>query len=174
VKRLLLLRHAKTVPGGPGTDDHARKLAPRGRSDAPAIGRYMKKHRLEPDLICASTSRRTVETVELVTEALKARFETEYLTALYLAEPETIIAVIQSAPAKVASLCIVGHNPGMEQAASILAREPVRAKERDYFDAIEEKFPTAALAVLDFEVKSWRDIEPGTGALIDFVRPRDL
>lgn len=134
----------------------------------------MKKHRLEPDLICASTSRRTVETVELVTEALKARFETEYLTALYLAEPETIIAVIQSAPAKVASLCIVGHNPGMEQAASILAREPVRAKERDYFDAIEEKFPTAALAVLDFEVKSWRDIEPGTGALIDFVRPRDL
>ena len=138
------------------------------------MGRYMKKHKLEPDLICASTSRRTVETVELVSEELKPRVETEYLTALYLAEPETIIAVIQSTAAKVATLCIVGHNPGMEQAASTLAREPVRAKERDYFDAIEEKFPTAALAVLDFDVKSWRDIEPGTGALIAFIRPRDL
>jgi phosphohistidine phosphatase len=174
VKRLILLRHAKTVPGGPGADDHARKLAPRGRTDAPAIGRYMKKHRLEPELICSSTSRRTVETVELVTAEWKTHPETEYLTALYLAEPETIISIVQSAPAKVASLCVVGHNPGMEQAASALAREPVRARERDYFDAIEEKFPTAALAVLDFDVKSWRDIEPGTGMLVAFVRPRDL
>ena len=174
MKRLLLLRHAKTVPGGPGTDDHARKLTARGREDAPAIGRYMKKHKLEPDLICSSTSRRTVETVELVTEALKTRPDTEYLTALYLAEPETIIAIIQSAPLKAQSLCIVGHNPGMEHAASILAREPVKPKERDYFDAIEEKFPTAALAVFDFDIAHWHDIAPGEGMLVDFVRPRDL
>ncbi len=174
MKRLLLLRHAKTVPGGPGTDDHARKLAPRGRNDAPLIGRYMKKHKFEPDLILSSTSRRTVETVELMTAEWKARPETEYLTALYLAEPETILSVIQSAPAKVNVLCLVGHNPGMEQAASMLAREPVKPKERDHFDAIEEKFPTAALAMLDFDVRTWRDLEPGSGVLVDFIRPRDL
>ena len=174
MKRLLLLRHAKTVAGGPGVDDHARKLAPRGRHDAPAIGHYMKKHKFEPQLICSSTSRRTVETVELATAEWKVKPETEYLTALYLAEPETIISIVQSAPANIASLCIVGHNPGMERAASLLAREPVKPKERDYFDAIEEKFPTAALAVLDFDVKTWRDIELGTGSLIDFIRPRDL
>lgn len=134
----------------------------------------MKKHKLEPALIYSSTSRRTVETVELVTEAFKTRADVEYLTALYLAEPETIIAIVQSAPGAVESLCVVGHNPGMEHAASILARDPVKPKERDYFDAIEEKFPTAALAVLDFDVRSWRDIKPGMGVLVDFVRPRDL
>ncbi len=69
---------------------------------------------------------------------------------------------------------MVGHNPGIEHAASLLARDPVRRKERDHFDAIEEKFPTGALAVLDFDVPGWRDIEAGEGMLVDFVRPRDL
>jgi phosphohistidine phosphatase len=174
VRRLLLLRHAKTVPGGPRTDDHARKLAPRGEADAPAMGRYMRAHALVPDLILSSDSRRTVETVELVTEALKTRIETEYITALYLAEPETIIDTIRAATDKARIVCVVGHNPGMEQTASLLARDPVRRKERDYFEAIEEKFPTGALAVLDFDVARWREIAPGEGALVDFVRPRDL
>ena len=39
---------------------------------------------------------------------------------------------------------------------------------------LEEKFPTAALAVLDFDIERWRDIQPGEGELVDFVRPRDL
>ena len=72
------------------------------------------------------------------------------------------------------TLLVVGHNPGMEQFATLLAREPVKRKERDRFDLIEEKFPTAALAVLDFDVSRWRDVAAGQGALIDFVRPRDL
>ena len=55
-----------------------------------------------------------------------------------------------------------------------MAREPVKRKERDRFDLLEEKFPTAALAVLDFDAERWRDIGPGEGTLKDFVRPRDV
>jgi phosphohistidine phosphatase len=174
VKRLLLLRHAKAVAGGPKFDDHARALAERGRRDAPALGRYMVKHLLRPDLVLSSTSKRTVETSELAFGEFVKRPETEYLEALYLAEPEAIFSIVRRVPRKQDSVCIVGHNPGLEVAASLLAREPVRRKERDYFDAIEEKFPTCALAVLDFDVGQWRFVEPGTGALKDFVRPRDL
>jgi phosphohistidine phosphatase len=68
----------------------------------------------------------------------------------------------------------VGHNPGLEDLAGLLAREPVRRKERQRRDVLEEKFPTAALAVLDFDVDTWREIRPGEGKLADFVRPRDL
>lgn len=174
MKRLLLLRHAKAVPGGPKVDDHSRALAERGRRDAPAVGRYMARHHLRPDLILSSTSKRTVETSELVFGEFTKRPETEYLEALYLAEPEAIFSIVRRVPRKQDTLCIVGHNPGLEVAASLLAREPVRRKERDYFDAIEEKFPTCALVVLDFDVGQWRSIEPGAGALMDFVRPRDL
>jgi len=174
VKRLLLLRHAKAVPGGPKIDDHARALAERGRRDAPAMGRYMVKHVLRPELVLSSTSKRTVETSELAFGEFVKKPETEYLEALYLAEPEAIFSIVRRVPRKQNTVCVVGHNPGLEVAASLLAREPVRRTERDYFDAIEEKFPTCALAVLDFDVAQWRSIEPGAGALIDFVRPKDL
>ena len=174
MKRLLLLRHAKTEPGGAGIDDHERALMTRGREDAPKLGRHIRKCGYDPELILSSTSRRTVETVELVTDELSGVARVDYLEALYLAEPEVILSVIRLAPDKMRSVMVVGHNPGLEQLASLLAREPVKRKERDRFDQLEEKFPTAALAVLDFDIARWRDVAPGEGALKDFVRPRDL
>ena len=134
----------------------------------------MVTHGMRPDLVLTSTSERTVETSELAFGEFSQAPDTEYLEALYLAEPEAILSIARRVPRKQETVCIVGHNPGLEVAASLLAREPVRRKERDYFDAIEEKFPTCALAVLDFDVGQWRSIEIGKGALVDFVRPRDL
>jgi phosphohistidine phosphatase len=174
VKRLLLLRHAKAVPGEPGSEDHERGLLARGREDAPKIGRYIETCGYAPEYIVSSTARRTVETTELVTDMLKGAGRVDYLDALYLAEPDVILSVVRLAPDKMKSAMVVGHNPGLEQLATELAREPVKRKERGRFDRIEEKFPTAALAVLDFDVARWRDIAPDKGALVDFVRPRDL
>ncbi|MEJ1969200.1 MAG: histidine phosphatase family protein [Rhizomicrobium sp.] len=172
MKRLLLLRHAKTEPGGAA--DHERELIPRGREDAPRIGRYIRDHGYAPELILSSTARRTVETVELATEEVTTAARVDYLEALYLAEPDVILSIVRLAPDKMKSVMVVGHNPGLEQLAGFLAREPVKRRERDRFDLLEEKFPTAALAVLDFDVPRWRDIGPGGGVLTDFVRPRDV
>ena len=58
--------------------------------------------------------------------------------------------------------------------ASLLAREPVQRKERMRHEALEEKFPTCALAILDFDTGRWRDVAQGAGRLVDFVRPKDL
>ncbi|HEY0104776.1 MAG TPA: histidine phosphatase family protein [Rhizomicrobium sp.] len=174
MKRLLLLRHAKAAPAEPGMGDHERALLPRGSADAPKLGRYIESSGRAPDYIVASTSRRTVETVELVTDVLSGPQRIDYLDALYLAEPEVILSIVRLAPDKMRCVMVVGHNPGLEFLATQLAREPGKRKERDRFDRVEEKFPTAALAVLDFDVARWRDVAPGQGALIDFVRPRDL
>lgn len=174
MKRLLLLRHAKTVPAGAGIEDHDRELMKRGREDAPLVGRYMQAQKYIPDLILCSTSRRTVETADLVISELTGTKTIDFEEALYLAEPRIIHAAIRGAPETARTLMIVGHNPGLEQLAAALAREPVKRKERDRFDSIEEKFPTGALAVLEFDVPRWRDVATGQGALIDFVRPRDL
>lgn len=174
MKRLLLLRHAKSIPAGAGIEDHDRELMARGREDAPAVGRYMQAQKYIPDLILCSTSRRTVETADLMMTELSGTKEIDFEETLYLAEPRTIHAAIRGAPEKAKALMIVGHNPGLEQVATMLAREPVKRKERDRFDLIEEKYPTGALAVLDFDVSRWRDVSAGQGALIDFVRPRDL
>ena len=98
----------------------------------------------------------------------------DYRDSLYLAETGKIFSLIQAAPQSVAGLMVVGHNPGLEELAGLLAREPVRRKERQRRDVLEEKFPTAALAVLDFDIEKWREIKPGEGKLVDFVRPKDL
>ncbi|MEI9994783.1 MAG: histidine phosphatase family protein [Rhizomicrobium sp.] len=173
MKRLLLLRHAKAVPGG-GSDDFERELTARGREDAPKLGTYIRQQRYTPDTIVASPARRTMETVELATDEFNGTRRVDYLEPLYLAEPELILSIVRLALDKTKTLMVVGHNPGLEQIATFLAREPVKRKERDRFDLIEEKFPTAALAVLDFDVARWRDVGQGQGVLKDFVRPRDL
>ena len=174
MKRLLLLRHAKTEPAGSEIEDHQRKLLERGRLDAPAIGKYLAERKYFPDLILSSTARRTVETVELVVEQLPRRQHIDYVDQLYLVGWRAMLAVIRTVREPVATLLVVGHNPGMEQLATELSRQPVKRKERDRFDLIEEKFPTCAVAVLDFNVARWRDVAPARGELIDFVRPRDL
>jgi phosphohistidine phosphatase len=172
VKRLYLLRHAKAVPADPALDDFARELTVRGMHDGAAMARYLRKNEMRPDLILASASARTRQTAELVLRELDAK--TDYRETLYLAEPGKILGMVQAAPASVSGLMVVGHNPGIEEVATLLAREPVRRKEKVRRDVLEEKFPTAALAVLDFDVAKWRDISPGAGKLADFVRPKDL
>src|ERR1700690_2884320 len=170
MKRLYLLRHAKAVPADPELDDHARALTVRGMHDAAAMARYLRKNNFIPDLILVSSSARTRQTADLVLREIEAK--PDYRDSLYLAETGKIFSLVQAAPQSVAGLMVVGHNPGLEELAGLLAREPVRRKERQRRDVLEEKFPPAALAVLDFDIEKWRGIRPGEGKLADFVRPR--
>jgi phosphohistidine phosphatase len=170
VRRLFLFRHAKAEPGAPGQEDHDRALTERGLADAAAMARYIRKQGYQPARILCSTSIRTRQTIAPLLDAAPV----DYLPALYLAPPGRIVALAQDAADGDAALMLVGHNPGLEQAATLLAREPVKAKEQHRLDVLEEKFPTAALAVLEFKISSWKDLSPGEGKLVDFVRPKDL
>lgn len=172
MKRLFLLRHAKAQPADGGCEDFDRTLMLSGMQDAAAMAHYLRKNDYTCEQILCSSSARTAQTAELVLQELES--EIDYRENLYLAEPAKILAAVRGAPGHAASLMVVGHNPGLEAAAALLAREPVRRKERARHEALEEKFPTCALAILDFDVGRWRDIVQGGGKLVDFVRPKDL
>ncbi len=172
MKRLYLLRHAKAVPAEAGTEDFDRTLMLSGMQDAAAMARYLHRNDYGVDLILCSSSARTTQTAELVLHQITA--DIDYRDTLYLASAAKIVAAVRAAPAETGALMVVGHNPGMEACAGQLAREPVRRKERARHEALEEKFPTCALAILDFDVNRWRDLEPGSGKLTDFIRPKDL
>jgi phosphohistidine phosphatase len=174
MKRLYILRHAKAAQAEPGQDDHARALTVRGIADAEAMARYLRKNEARPERVLISTSARTVQTADLVLRELEGPPRPDYRDGLYLAEAAKIVTTLKMLPAKFSQIMVVGHNPGLEELAALLAREPVRRKERERRGELDEKFPTAALAVLDFDVLRWRDLKPGTGKLADFVRPKDL
>jgi phosphohistidine phosphatase len=171
MKRLFLLRHGKAVPAEPGMDDADRPLLLRGAEDAAAVAHYMRRTAYAPDLILCSAAARAAQTAELVRKELGAPLE--YRDALYLAAAAKLLALVRAAPAEISGLMLVGHNPGLKEVAALLAGGPVGRKQRARGDE-EEKFPPAALAILDFDVKRWRDVAPGGGVPAAFVRPKDL
>jgi phosphohistidine phosphatase len=174
VKRLLLLRHAKAIPGTTKTGDHGRPLNERGRIDAPRMGIAMQHRRYLPDLVLCSTSKRTLETWEHAAPELDDKPEVSFSDELYLAPWKVIASTVRALPRTVNVVLVIGHNPGLEECARALARKPRSDDERAKLDTLTEKFPTAALAVLDFEGDSWSDVAMDAGELVDFIRPRGL
>lgn len=170
MRRLLLLRHAKSDWTRPGARDHDRTLASRGREAAPRVGAYMVHHALVPDLVLCSTAARARETWDLVAKAFAHKPAVVYEERLYEAGPNALFDVVQEAKSSVHALLLAGHNPGLHEFAQRL----IASGDTDARARLTEKFPTGALAVIDFAVDDWRKLHPRSGRLDRLVVPRML
>ena len=141
---VLLMRHAKSSWKDPELFDHDRPLNDRGRRDAPRMAHRMLDAGLCPIRIVTSSARRTQETVERMLPTLGA-IDVEVSSALYHAEPATILSIAGSYEGTRGPLLIVGHNPGMEMVVSAVARTLT-------------PFPTAALAHIQLDAAGPADI----------------
>ena len=167
MRRLMLLRHAKTEPIEPGQRDRDRKLTKRGRADAPVIGAYMLRHGLLPDLVLASPVIRSEETWTLVAGALGKEPRVVRDERIYDASPERLIGVIRETR-EAHALLLVGHNPGFQElAVRLIASGDVEARER-----LAEKLPTCGLVVIDLPFDDWSRLSAKAGRLERFVSPR--
>lgn len=171
MRRLLLLRHAKSSWDDPDLADLDRPLAARGRATAPVVARRMGAERWRPDLTLCSPAVRVRETWQLVAPELPGEaIPVKTLRSLYLAAPSRLLAAVRRTAPEVQTLMLVGHNPGLGRLAADLCGEgPKKALRR-----MTTKFPTAALAVIDFDVERWSEVAAGGGRLVAFVRPKDL
>jgi phosphohistidine phosphatase len=167
---LSLLRHAKSSWADAGLDDRDRPLNARGQDAAPRMGAYMARQGIAPELILCSPAARTCQTLDLVLPGLQGKPEVVYEDALYLAPEEVLLARIREVPAAVSHVMLVGHDPGLHALARTLAGSG-RHKE---LDALAEKFPTAALAVIAFSADAWSEVERGAGRLELFMTPKRL
>lgn len=174
MKRLVFLRHAKAVPASPDLDDRDRRLADRGRSDAIRMGQFLNEEAVVPDLVLCSSARRTRETLELVLSQLPAGPAVRHLPELYLARWLTMVNLVRQIRERADTLLLIGHNPGLEEAVKKLARPPGDTKTRKLHQLLGAEYPTAAIAILEFDVAMWSAVERGEGELLNFIRPRDL
>lgn len=169
MKRLAVLRHAKSDWGDPDLDDFDRPLNARGTKAARRIGEEMKARGLSFDLVLASTAKRVRETLEGVTETfgtLPIRFDAE----LYLASEQLLLDRIRAVPDDAASLLLVGHNPGVERLVADLSRDD----EGGLRNRVIAGFPTAALALLELPADQWTDTRHGEADFVDLILPREL
>lgn len=187
-RHLVLLRHAKSA--WPDLPDHDRPLAGRGRGDAPAIGRWLRETGCIPDLVWCSTAERATQTWQLAAAELGADPPVSYEPRMYGATGGELAALIRQAPARTNTLLLVGHNPGIQELAVTLSAADgdtagdrdaraagdagaVGAEAAEALDRAARKFPTAALAVLEFG-GDWPELSPGSARLVSFVVPREL
>ena len=162
VRTLILMRHGKSgYPDGVG--DHERPLAPRGEREAGLAGEWLRATQPPIDAVRCSTATRTRETLTATGVTAPVIYE----HGIYEASPRSLIELIQLGDEALSTLLVVGHAPGMPWTAWELAAN------RDSDQAIElsRKFPTSALAVLEFD-RPWDQVEPGTGELVRFHIPR--
>ncbi|MBF6240043.1 SixA phosphatase family protein [Nocardia otitidiscaviarum] len=161
-RTLILMRHGKS--GYPdGVADHDRPLAPRGRREAALAGDWLRETQPAVDAVLCSTATRTRETLSATGISAPVSYE----KSIYEASPRTLIELVQLTDDAVGTLLVIGHAPGMPWTAWELASN----RDSEAAERMSRKFPTSALAVLEFD-RAWRDADPGTGDLRLFHVPR--
>ena len=174
MRRLMLLRHAKTENDAPSGRDQDRRLDNRGRHDAAEIGSWIGRHPPFPSLVLVSHAVRALQTWEIAWEAMQELVpepEVELMAELYGADISQLLETIRSASvADPERLMIVGHNPGMHELAIALAGSGDAAGR----GALADNLPTAGLAILDFDIDDWADMGLRRGRLELFVSPKLL
>jgi len=178
MRRLMLLRHAKTEHDAPSGQDQDRRLDDRGRLDAAAVGGWIGRHLPVPELALVSTAVRAQQTWEIVRQAMQDATRTavpppqvEFMDELYGAEPAQLLQIIRMAEAAdPRQLMVVGHNPGMHELALALAGSGDAAAKK----ALEDNLPTSGLAILDFAIEDWNEVAFRRGTLVRFTSPKLL
>jgi phosphohistidine phosphatase len=165
---LMLLRHAKAEQGY--GHDFERALTPRGEADAAAVGRHVAGLRIVPNFAVVSPAARAKKTFELFQEALGGDVPVRYDERLYNAAEPHIRETLRAVPESIGTLLIVGHNPGLMEAATHLADDGDVTE----LSRMRDRFPTCCLAVISFDAESWRDAPTRGGRLDLLLTPADV
>ena len=167
MKTLGLLRHAKSDWDDAGLRDFDRGLNDRGRRGAALIGRHIAEQGIAWDAVIASPAARGKATLAAAALPDRPRFDER----AYLADAETLLDLLRHIDGDPGNVLLVGHNPGLHE---LIFRLVDPDREGALFAQVVDKFPTAAFAVIELPIESWKSLQPGNGRLVSLTRPRDL
>ena len=169
MKLVYLLRHAKSSWSDSGLPDPERPLAPRGRRAAASLVRHLRQEDIRPELVLCSPARRTLETFERIAPAFGERATLLVDDELYGASSEELVHRLQAVPETVSSVMVIGHNPGLQNLAILLAGDG----EPRALEQLRTKFPTGALVTLAIP-NDWRGVKTGRARVVGFIVPKEL
>ncbi|MCZ6636289.1 MAG: histidine phosphatase family protein [bacterium] len=162
MKRLFLVRHAKSSWKHPGLTDFERPLNKRGKKDAPKMGKRIKKQDILPDLILSSPAKRAIRTARAIAGEIgypEKKIQTD--RAIYSGGSPAILSIVQSQAPEVNCLMLFGHNPDFTQLAESLSGHRV------------DNIPPCGIFCIDFDIQTWTDVAPGGGQFVFFDFPKN-
>jgi len=163
MRRLTLVRHAKSDWSLPGQADWDRPLNKRGQRDAPEMARRLRSRRFKPERILSSPAVRALTTAAVMARELKVPAAlVQQDERLYLASPADMLEVIRELGAAVKHLMVFGHNPGITEFANHLSAG-------DQIDNL----PTCGTFTALFDLANWRDLDWGRGQDVEFDYPKN-
>jgi phosphohistidine phosphatase len=161
MKRLTLLRHAKSSWSQPGLDDQDRPLNQRGQRDTPIMGRRLVAHGVRPSLIITSPAKRARQTAKLLAREIGYPIEFMHTEkSLYLADPMTILGVIESQEDTFSDIVVCAHNPGITDLANQLCSQSI------------DNVPTCGMVIVEAGTDSWSEIVNSPRTFIAFDYPK--
>jgi phosphohistidine phosphatase len=163
MKKIILIRHAKSSWDNPWLSDHDRPLAERGIDDAPKMAKRLKKRGIKPDLILSSTALRAAETAKITAKELGYPIDEIYWEKnLFHASPSTILKYIHMQKDSKNTILVFGHNPGFNELIDFLGGEI-------------ENLPTCGQFGLKLRSDKWADLKPETAEVwfFDFPKKKD-
>ena len=164
MKKLFLLRHAKSSWSTPGLDDQLRPLNKRGLHDAPEMGRRFKTREIPLDLVLCSPAERARKTAELFVEAAGLSLAIiQEETDLYFSAQRTIEGIVQSQDDQFDSIMLVFHNPDITEFSNSI----------DMANRVSN-IPTAGFVKLNCNIDNWCDWSVDNAEFVYFDYPKNL
>lgn len=162
MKRLYIIRHAKSSWNEPDLADIDRPLNKRGKRDAPFMGKRLKKvHEANPDLMLSSPAKRALRTAKIIAKEIDyPKGKIEIKDSLYGSGVPAILNVIQYLDDLINEMMLFGHNPDLTSLAIYLSDQQV------------DNIPTCGIFCVDFDVKSWKEVGKGLGIFKFFDYPK--
>lgn len=161
MKKLYIVRHAKSSWDDFQISDFERPLNRRGLNDAPMMGKKLKELGLIPQQIISSSANRAITTARLLAENMDfTKSKIIEKKELYLADPNAMMKVANLVKKEIDSLMLIGHNPGLTQLINKLSGE-------NLFN-----LPTCAISGIQFEVDDWKEISAGLGRQFAYEYPK--
>jgi len=161
MRRLTILRHAKSSWDNRGLSDFDRPLNQRGERDAPHMGSRLRERGSRPSLIISSDAVRAITTARTVAKEISYPMESiQPAHELYHASPDRIIDVVAYEADTHTDVMVVGHNPGFTDLANQLG------------DVRIDNIPTCGVVAIDLQIENWRDLGNARGTTAWFDYPK--
>jgi phosphohistidine phosphatase len=162
MKRLYLIRHAKSSKDITGIKDRERPLNKRGKKEARYIGKHLKERGITAQALYSSPAKRAFDTARAIARKIGfPRKKIEVVDALYYSNIPKILKVIKNIDDTVGSAIIFGHNPEFLNLVNYLSARSI------------QEFPPCGVFGIGFSIDSWKKVARKKGKIVFFRTPEN-